>query len=433
LLINASLFAQNQYTVEVGAFQDATQQDFAELSPLGFVYGSKLSPNVTQVYLGTFDALGQAEATATQLRARGFKNARVLQRPAGRNAVMIQLATKLLNAQLDYASLSKAGNVFVEQVDDRLKVMTGAYADLATAQANLAAVRQLGYKDAFVKTLDFNRLIPISTFETGIKEPLIPIQLNEPSLGNNPPMTNTSYPAQPNTYNNQPMIGNPAIVNPGEQPRTYNNTSVNPTAGTILAKSVLPNIRSRFKRESASMLQTVLKEKGYYTGLIDGYYGDDTQTAYAQAWANQKDLLKYRTLVPLLTIPSNDPVLRWPATASLMAVSKDMSGGLEDVQLAGQSAGVRQQLYATTQPLTPSVSTRAKNWSATLWANLDAWATEDPVHARMESAFRLAYYQTQVLLEDYYMDKGFAADAAKDLALTTLQNIVGADLERFLY
>ncbi|PHI18651.1 hypothetical protein CEQ90_16860 [Lewinellaceae bacterium SD302] len=427
------LTAQAQYTVEVGAFQDADQGDFAEIKPLGFVYGSKIGDNVHQVYLGTFEDLNKAETLSMQLRARGFRNARVLQRPPGRSVAVIQMATKLLSSPIDWVDMGKVGNIFVENVDDKLKVMTGAYADVAAAQAALPSVRSMGYKDAFVKTIDFNRLIPIGAFETGVKEPLIPIQLNpqQQPVNNNP----ATY---DNTGVQQPQAG---VVYPGNSaPNTYNGVPTTPPStgnvvapGTTLPAANLPNIRGRFKRESATRLQTVLKEKGFYTGQVDGYYGGGTQAAYDQAFAGQHDLKKYRALVPLLEVPAGDAVMRWPSSSVLLAVSKDMAGGLTDNQLAAQSYAARQQLYSARQPLSASATARANSWSETLWANLGNWAAEDPVHAHMHSAFRLAYYQTQVLLEDHYMDKGFNADAAKDLALATLQNMVGADLERFLY
>lgn len=424
-----SLTAQKQYTVELGAFQDVSQKDFAELLPLGFVYGNKISSNVHQVYLGTFDNLSKAETVNTQIKARGFTNARVLQRPPGQQLFLIQLSTKMLGTQLNYQELKKAGNIFIEQTNGRLKILTGTFADMTAAQSALPAVRKMGYKDAFIKSIDFNRLIPITSFETGIKEPLIPISISEQ------PKVPSPYGQQPQatTYGNAPQTAQP----PATAPTTYGSSnvqprSVNTSPGATLPAATVPNIRSRFKRESATQLQTVLKEKGFYTATIDGYYGNGTKAAYDQAWAAQKDIQKYRALVPLLAVPANDPILRWPSSAVLLAVSNDMAGGLNDTQLAAQSATARQQLYASQQPLTPAATSRAQNWAATLWTNLDKWAQEDPVHAHMQSAFRIAYYQTQVLLEDHYMNKGFPADAAKNLALATLQNMVGADLERFL-
>lgn len=420
-LLAGGLLAQDQYTVELGAFQDVSQTDFAELLSLGFVYGNKVDNNVHQVYLGTFDELEQAEGITARMRQRGFTNARTLQRPPGQAVVMIQLATKVVGTVLDYEKLGRVGNLFVEQTNDRLKLMTGAYPDQNAAKTALAAIREMGYRDAFAKTVDFNRLIPVGPFETGVKKPLIPINM-------------TQQPAVPSAYEQRVVTPTP---NPAPQPnttaRTPAPTTYANTPGVTLPKAATPTIRSRFKRESASRLQTVLKEKGFYSGAIDGYYGANTQAAYQSAFGQQPDVQKYRALVPLLAVPADEPVLRWPSSALLLAVSKDLAGGLTDTQLAATAAATRRQLYASTSPLAPAAAARAGSWSKTLWTNLGKWAGEDPVHAHMVSAFRLAYFQTQVLLEDYYMDRGLAADAAKDLAVATLQHTVGPDLQRFLY
>ena len=72
------------------------------------------------------------------------------------------------------------------------------------------------------------------------------------------------------------------------------------------------------------------------------------------------------------------------------------------------------------------------NWSSTILGNLEEWATEDPLHARIVSAFRLTYRQSQVRIEDHYMDRGLSPTNARDLAGAMLQNLIGAQLERFL-
>jgi len=48
------------------------------------------------------------------------------------------------------------------------------------------------------------------------------------------------------------------------------------------------------------------------------------------------------------------------------------------------------------------------------------------------SAFRLTYHQSQVRLEDHYMDRGLSTNDSRDLATAMLQNLIGAQLDRFL-
>ena len=63
--------------------------------------------------------------------------------------------------------------------------------------------------------------------------------------------------------------------------------------------------------------------------------------------------------------------------------------------------------------------------------NLNAWATRDPLHQRMAVALRVVFYQSQVRLEDYYLNQEFNEEEAKGLALATLQTLVGYHLSRF--
>jgi hypothetical protein len=301
----------------------------------------------------------------------------------------------------------------------------------------LPAIKELGYRAAVVKSVNGGRLIPVGTFETGIKKPLIPI-----ALINEPPVSPTPVPQSTGMYTGArgrtvinptaaPYGNNGGVVNPA--PRTYGSAggAVPPEATTTAAN--LPNIRGRFKRGSAQKLELVLKEKGYYDGLIAGYYGNGTKSAYEAAWADMSELKKYQMLGQDLYVSAADQVASWPEVKVLRAVAEDMSGGLTDQDLANASVGNRRSLYAATVGLSKAAVTRANAWELTLWENLDEWAIEDPLHAQLVSAFRVSYFQSQVRLEDYYMDKGHASDVAKDLAVATLQELVGANLERFLY
>lgn len=436
----ASLSAQKLYTIQVGTFVDVRNTDFNELKSLGFIYGNPLEGNMTQVYLGNYSKIDQAETVAGQLRTRGFKNAMVLQRPTENSgdAVVIQLTTQTNGKRIEWEQLDRAGKLFVENDDQLIKVMTGIYPDVNTAQQMLPAIKELGYRDAFVKTVNGGRLIPIGTFETGIKKALIPIALN-----NEPPVSPTPVPQSTNgtytgtrggtvTQSQNPYGNNGGVVNPS--PGTYGNSggAITPPATSTPAAD-LPGIRGKFKRGSAQKLQLVLKEKGYYNGLIDGYYGNGTQQAYEQAWNQMPEIKKYRLLSQNTAFPAGDMVAGWPEVKVLRAVAEDLSGGLGDGDLANASIGNRRSLYAATTGLSKAAATRANAWELTLWENLDVWATEDPLHAQIVSAFRVAYFQSQVRLEDYYMDKGHASDVSKDLTVATLQELVGADLERFLY
>ncbi len=413
LSLSTSLCAQALYTVQVGTFMDIRHADFDELRPIGFVFGTPMEGNITQVYLGNYTDIGRAEAVANQLKARGFKNAVVLQRPtaASQPVVIIQLSTQNYSKRIEWETLERAGNIFVENDDQLLKIASGIYPDIATAQGLLPSVKALGYPDAFVKTIDPARLIPIGSFETGIKKPLIPIDLTQKTP--EPQATAAVVAPAPALYGSPQATGSAL------------------TASSATAAN-LPAIRSRFKRESATKLQTLLKEKGYYTDAIDGYYGSGTAAAYQTAWDNMEELQMFHLLRAALQPSQEDVIARWPEISLLLSIAQQLSAGRQDDRLLEEYTANRLALVNRQEPVGTVAATRSKNWESTLWNNVNIWATEDPLHARFVSAFRFAYYQSEVRLEDHYMDRGLPSDAAKELAVATLQNLLGGYLVRFL-
>ncbi|MEO0733566.1 MAG: hypothetical protein AAFZ52_12075 [Bacteroidota bacterium] len=408
------LSAQDLYTVRVGVFRDVKATDFQNLRPLGFLYGITAPDQTTEVFVGQFSDQNQATKIAADLLQQGFRNAQAFSLPSatGQEVTVIQLALHSGNRPIEWASLERAGKLYVETVDGLTKIVTGVYPDGQTALQYLPAIRELGFRDAFVKKVNNVRLVPVGTFETGIKKPLIPIDLQEP-----PAATQT------------PVNPNPGTASRG--PATYGNPNPVPNSVPAAAPTSavgLPEIDGRLKRSSAADLQRVLKEKGLYSGDIDGYYGPGTTTAYNRAWNELAELAKFR----LLAGTAEDAPGQWPSINVLLAVSDELAAGNANQTRAQQLVQQRNQLFSAAQKLSPVAATRAKSWASTVWANLDEWATEDPLHARILTAFRVAYHQTQVRLEDQYMDRGLRSDDARDLATAMLQNLVGADLDRFL-
>ncbi|MFK8165083.1 MAG: peptidoglycan-binding protein [Lewinella sp.] len=440
-------FAQDLYTIKVGTFRDVKADDFSALKAQGFVYGVPGPDNTTDVYVGHYNDQTKAMTTARTMAANGFRNAQafVLSSATGQAVTVIQIALHSGNRPINWPTLERAGQLYVETVDGTTKVLTGVYPDARTAANFLPAIRALGYTDAFVRSINNVRLVPITTFETGIKKPLIPISIQE-AKNTNVPLSPTPNPvpasgsSTPSTQERSPTTYNPPV--------TTNPTPYNPPAGTVANTSStgtsslpaganapnLPAIDGKTKRHSSAELQRVLKEKGFYSGDIDGYYGPGTAAAYQAAWDGMPEVRKYRKLTEMIVEPTggNDLVSQWPEIQTLLAVSEDLSAGMTNGTRALQLAQQRAQLSVARQPLNGTAASRVNNWAATIWTNLTDWATEDPLHAQIFSAFRLSYHQSQVRLEDHYMDQGLSATAAKDLAAAMLQNLTGAQLDRFL-
>ncbi|MEM6877319.1 MAG: hypothetical protein AAF544_02075 [Bacteroidota bacterium] len=414
-------YAQDQlFTVQVGLFQDVGLEDFASLSTLGFIYAQEVEANVHQVYIGNFSDRTKAQSVVNRLQERNFRNAVLLEQPlnSGSDIAVIQLASQRLGSDIDWESLGEAGTLYVQSDDQLLKLMTGVYNDRAQAQADLQRVRGLGYSDAFVKTVNNYRLVPITDWETGVKEPLIPIQID-----NDPPVAQSqSAPSGPATY------GNTSIALGGENSGVVRSGSTSALPAEARATG-LPSIRGNMRRNSAIELQRILKSEGYYEGSLDGYYGPGTSSAYEAAWNDMSSIKKYRRL-------SQDVVgtnfLTWPEARVLHTIANDLGAGQVNQQIVSTATADRARLFQASQPESAATSSRAQAWHLTLWEGLEAWSGTDPLHQESVEALRVAYFQTLVRAEDYFMSKGFNSEQSKNMAMISLQAIVGAELQRFL-
>ena len=123
----------------------------------------------------------------------------------------------------------------------------------------------------------------------------------------------------------------------------------------------------------------------------------------------------------------------WEDARILQAIALDLNADkkLNTLRLA-RDATRRSTLYMSPAPLNSADMEALETWNKSLWKGLNGWASRDPLNKNTLVALKAAYYQTYVLLEDFYMDKGLKAGQSKGLALATLQTMVGYHLERFI-
>ena len=209
---SALLIAQSFYNVRVGTYQDVKFSDFNEIQALGFVYGTPRAAQLTEVYIGNYSSQDKARQVAEQLKTRGFGNALPLALPdtGSRPGQYIQIALRARDRTPDWKALQRAGTLFVDATDGVTKIVTGPYPDAATTATELAKIKALGYRDAFSKTLDAARLIPVGTFETGIKRALIPIDLAKAPPVTEQPATQDTAPAAP-AHTPRPLLRRPLL------------------------------------------------------------------------------------------------------------------------------------------------------------------------------------------------------------------------------
>lgn len=547
--------AQQQvyYTINIGTFVDAKAADFAPLLPVGFLHADKLEDNLSQVYLGGFKDKEKASAALTKVREAGYIDAYIQENSPrnGRNVPVIQISTLPQSREINWANYTELGDLSVLLEDKLIKIVLGPYQDASVARNQLKDIRQKGYADAFVKTVNTIYLHELDGFETGnvIKKPLIPIQFEEGS-----PIVKTNNKNSPVREYNQssyPQNGTP------NNPEWSGRSTETPTTKS----ASLPEIRTSVKRRSALELQKVFKAEGLYTAGLDGYYGQGTKAAYQRFIQENYDYRKYEILTERLpkvsdmgadrlqnainNLPENpsgvegypNPLAKayqayilfvqlgpgntvnnlmntalkaayldtppqlvpgfdyratyayndlnqlilhlyylhtapginyilpcwlaerhpeavavananfmgrslpmqdcnefeeWPEVNILSTIAKDLAVAPTKPQMKAKSAAARTSILLTQQPLGPELKSEVERWNNSLWQGLNAWAKTDPLHGRMVTTLKVAYFQAQVRLEDYFMNKDFRPAEATDLALATLRTLVGLELDHYL-
>ncbi len=124
--------------------------------------------------------------------------------------------------------------------------------------------------------------------------------------------------------------------------------------------------------------------------------------------------------------------LNWPEIKLLQTIAADLNANETNATKLAASAAKRSQIFLAPNSLSAEEKNNAESWNQDLWTNLNAWANRDPLYGNTVKALKIAYYQSAVRLEDYFMDKGYSAKEAKAFALVTLKTLVADHLDRFI-
>ena len=325
-----SLFAQSSlpvYTIQVGNFLDARATDFEAIANFGFVYSQDLGNNMQRIYMGGYTQPEEAQQIANVLQTRGYQDAVVSQHKAhlGQDLIMVQLASKQIGQEINWASYAKAGKLYVYLENKTVKILTGNFPNSSTAQSRATQYRKDGFKGAFVNTFNNTLLHEISIFNTG-QLPPAPI-----------------LPPEGSSTTSTGQKGPPA----GEViPKQYEEPSTIPPASTIPSEYEAlaidkPKIRVKPKRTSAIELQKVLKEQGAYKMSLDGYYGNGTRTAYDEVEGSHPQIQKYALLSAKGSQQAADAV---PGSLQY-AVNNLPNNPVQSLQLFSQYSGPIPMVY----------------------------------------------------------------------------------------
>lgn len=543
------------YTIYIGPFVETTANDFQIFNNLGFPYALSMGNNMYKVYMGGYSKQGDADQAAATLRQRGYTDAAVLMlNPAlGQQVPVIQLGAKVLGQTINWTDFTKAGPLNVILQDKSVKITTGVYPDMATAQNQLAEIRKMGFQDAFLKVINTVFLHEINAFyPAAIYTPPAPAPAPAPV-----------------------QAGQAARTVPQEAPQAYNTVSTIPAAAAakpayrplpaIASKAAAkPAIRPNVKRNSAFELQKILKETGFMSTGLDGFYGKGTAVAYDAAFKSNQRIQSYiaqetnpslpgtlqyaidnladspaeaiptleaskfpiakaylayyylategpsmkvndlingavmetyakavrpartrfdytsmysyanaeQLVTPLayvqvvsataVTTPcwliqrhpeatasafAPDPALPkayygqpecggffdWPEIKTAVGLAREICGAPQPPdKIVAEGRARARDLMLQPKALPTVDQTVATAWHSKMVTGLSNWSETDPMLKEMANSFKLLYFQSYVLLEDYYMDKGLNAADAKNLAIATLRGLVGPYLDRFI-
>lgn len=267
------------YAISVGTFIDVHREEFAGLDAFGFLYSFKLESNYSEVLLGGYNSLEAAQTALGRVIALGYSSARLRELPESEGAMVavIQIAALDPRKTIDWKKYSSFTSLWGVAGENSIKLMVGPYTSPEEARKILPKIQKEGYKDAFSRNVNSIHLIKIGAFETSniIKQPAVEFTWqNKPSAQQNPSFK------EPVGYDY-----------PLNRPQSYDLQARTPNASE---KNVVPDIRGNIKRRSALELQKILKATFYYTGSLDGYYGNGTAQAFQMALQNNRELNECR-------------------------------------------------------------------------------------------------------------------------------------------
>lgn len=273
----ASAQSTSLFKASLGIYPEVTRNDFIPLRTMGFVHAVPLEDNNFEVLVMLGSDKNTAQSLLRRIQQTGFPAAN-LKTQSIDNApekATIQITGFHYSNEPSWAVYDEIDQLIAYQEGDLLKIGAGVFENVEAARKNLERIKRLGFPDAYVRKIKEPAIIYLNSFETGIKKPLIPLNLSE-----------------------QPIVFQMATP-PKEEP-VY-----------LAARSVYapPTIDETLKSTSVSKLQKTLFELGFFNGLPDGFYGEKTSEGYIKAIEENRELRKY-VLLSRVTQPleiTNNP------------------------------------------------------------------------------------------------------------------------------
>ena len=435
LFLTAATLSQSQhsdytYTIHIGAFVKTQASDFNSIQPLGFLYAEQFDNSLLRVYMGNYPSESSANSVLERIKANGYPDAYVTRKALQNDSesYVIQLGTEPAGSNINWEKYLQTGQLNVQIDQQNAKILTAPFSSKDAAIKKLGVIRQGGFSDAFVKTVNTSLLHNITSFETG------GIAISGPSeifVAREVPSARPVEYSQAKKKESEPVViaAEPSPTPPPAEtiPESYNVEMTKKAPNQVAF--ALPIIRTKVKRNSAFELQKILKTEGVYDSGLDGYYGKGTKLGISKILAANTQLKKYKLLAQQFTQHENDLENWWPEVKLLNAIATDLNPtGKIDPEQVANFVSSRMQLMNTSKALSAPEARIAEDWHKSFIKGIDQWAKADPLHAKLSKPLRIAYFQSMVLLEDHFMDKKIKPRAARHLSAAVLKTIVEPQL-----
>lgn len=256
------------YAVNMGTFSDVKLEDFKDFKKIGFVYAIPMSDGQNQVFIGDFSEKTIADGVVKQAKTKGYKSAFTAKRSIDNKQVSyIQLAAKKIGEIIDWTSFQNAGSIAIIPNAKEVKVVSQGFENDSIAKVALGALKNAGFKGAFLKSTSSSLLHKVGVFET------------------NSTLT---------------LDGNIEIEAPPALPTTQPSVTINePAAPPAVA---VDNYKGRY---SITQFKTALAALGVYKGKIDDSKNAQLDAFFAKAKNTDRALKKYTILAQAIK-PANE-------------------------------------------------------------------------------------------------------------------------------
>jgi len=483
-ILGTSLSAQNttieyDYTVHIGAFFKPKINDFDRIQSLGFMYAEAAEQNLTRIYLGRYPNETIAYKTLGQVKNGGYPDAFVTRKKINPTAEIysIYLGSENINVPINWSEYNRAGKLFALINGSQIDIYAGQHNTVEKANGVLAATRKIGLVNAEVKSVNPGYLRKVTEFEAGIPirnivlapvEQIVHVQevLTErgpaevkkgPNLmvikrgnTNSSPSTNI-----PKTYDNanerieiiaesKAKVPTPPTQIPAEKSQEVFTEKNISTSKNKLNSVAIPNIRKTTKRTSVLKLQTLLKKEKHYDKSLDGLYGLGTQQGWHSLLTKNTKFKKYLTYNECNTVLQSkgsadpekdysrnaDPLFDWEALNLLREITNELCAENPTEKEIEETTAQRAKMLLSPQKLTDDQRTEVLIWNQEFWDNVAAWSEKAAILKRWSLPLKASYLQSQIRLEDYFMNKNSSPQEATGQSIFVLKTMVEPYLKK---